>query len=688
MENKVNILVVDDRAEGLLAVSAVLDSPEYNLVTASSGMDALKHLLHDDFAVILLDVQMPLMNGFETAEIIKTREKSKDIPIVFMSAINQDEQYVYQGYKAGAVDYLLKPFDPYILKSKVSIFVDLFLKKQIIKDQTKKLYESEIQSHIAALTTLENKSLKRYQHLADSIPQIVFRLDSKGNYEYFNKVWFEFTGLSLQNTFGPQWKEVIHPDDLNHLTSLFNKAKEKNEIEGEGRILNKNGEFRWHLFRIHAEVEHGEILSWLGTATDIEDRKKMEDGQKFLARAGEALVKTLDHSIMLKNIAQISVPYIADWCAFDFINDDGKLENYLTYHRNPGKEERVKKIHDLQLNHALSGNHILEAIEKKSVKIVERPAQKLLEFNDLGKEEYDLSQELNETTIMIIPIVAHGYTLGSLTFASYESGTKFEKNLIMIGEELGRRVALAFENSKLYQLSQKSIEIRNDFLSIASHELNTPITSLKLQMQMVRRNLQDNKESAQFEKFSNSVDNSLKQVERLINLVQVLLDVSHIQSGKLSFTFMEANVRDMINELVDRHKEMLEKNNCTLTLVNEHNLSAVWDKTRIEQVITNLLSNSVKYAPGKINLEVEGRDKEIVISVRDFGKGIPQNKLVSIFNRFERINTNEGISGLGLGLFIVKQIVEGHNGKIDISSEIDKGTCFTVHLPLDARTLH
>src|SRR5437868_2253413 len=140
---KVDILLVDDRPDGLLAMEAVLSCPDYNLVKASSGHDALRLLGIHDFAVILLDIQMPGMDGFETAERIKRNPAHKNIPIIFVTAINKDTRYVNQGYEAGAFDYLFKPFNPLVLKSKVSIFVDLYRQNRQMVEQTKLLAESE-----------------------------------------------------------------------------------------------------------------------------------------------------------------------------------------------------------------------------------------------------------------------------------------------------------------------------------------------------------------------------------------------------------------------------------------------------------------------------------------------------------------------------------------------------------------
>ncbi len=133
------ILLVDDRPENLLALEAILSSLGQILVRAGSGEEALKALLADDYAVILLDVQMPGMDGFETAAHIKRRERTRDIPIIFLTAINREPQHAFRGYSAGAVDYLAKPFDPWVLRAKVAVFVDLYRKNRQLRDQAELL---------------------------------------------------------------------------------------------------------------------------------------------------------------------------------------------------------------------------------------------------------------------------------------------------------------------------------------------------------------------------------------------------------------------------------------------------------------------------------------------------------------------------------------------------------------------
>ncbi len=183
---RANILLVDDRPENLLALEALLEPLGANLVRANSGDEALKRILAMDFAVILLDVQMPGLNGFETAKLIKAREKSRYIPIIFLTAISKDEQFVFEGYSVGAVDYMFKPFPPDVLRSKVAVFIDLHKKQEQIKEQEQRLRESERRElelrHVATL----RESEARMAEVVGSAMDAIIMFDEKQRITMFN----------------------------------------------------------------------------------------------------------------------------------------------------------------------------------------------------------------------------------------------------------------------------------------------------------------------------------------------------------------------------------------------------------------------------------------------------------------------------------------------------------------------
>lgn len=236
------------------------------------------------------------------------------------------------------------------------------------------------------------------------------------------------------------------------------------------------------------------------------------------------------------------------------------------------------------------------------------------------------------------------------------------------------------------EILKKAIESRDEFLSIASHELKTPLTILQLQSQLFKRNVKKGDEDLfPKEKIEQLVDLTIKQVQKLTLLVEDMLDISRIRTGKLTLKWEQFNLRELIQEIIERNKDQfiaVHHGEPEFTYTSE-NIVGTWDKMRIEQVINNLISNSLLYAKGhplKISLTIQGNN--VLIAVQDKGIGIAKENLKKIFNRFERaINHNE-VSGLGLGLFIASQIVEAHKGKIWAESEIGVGSTFYVSLPL------
>jgi len=276
----VDILLVDDRADGIVALEAILTEPEYNLVVARSGPEALGKVLTHDFALILMDVQMPDMDGFETATLIKRREKSRDIPIIFVTAINKTEHYISEGYTVGAVDYVFKPFDAHILKSKVAIFVDLYKKNRLLLEQSNTLREIDRRERVRALTELEIEGLRRYRNLADAIPQIVFRCAQTGVIDYFNQFWYLYTARTVEESAGFGWREMVHPKNLSEIDAKWVEAEnDRTGFSCECRLRHaSSGEYRWHLLRVVPEFNDlAELTGWIGTAADIQDQKKIQE---------------------------------------------------------------------------------------------------------------------------------------------------------------------------------------------------------------------------------------------------------------------------------------------------------------------------------------------------------------------------------------------------------------------------
>jgi len=219
-DERVNILLVDDRAENLLALEAILEPLGERTVRAHSGDEALKCLLTEDFAVILLDVQMPGLNGFETAELIKSRERTRYIPIIFLTAISKDEAYVFRGYSVGAVDYMSKPFQPDVLRSKVAVFVDLYRKQRQLKEQESLLHEAAVRhielEHRARLLAQE----ARTAHIVSTAMDAIVVLDAERHVEVFNAAAERMFGRSAAEVIGRPVEQVITDDHLDRALTI------------------------------------------------------------------------------------------------------------------------------------------------------------------------------------------------------------------------------------------------------------------------------------------------------------------------------------------------------------------------------------------------------------------------------------------------------------------------------------
>jgi PAS domain S-box-containing protein len=274
------ILMVDDHPPNLIALDAILEPLGQELVHANSGAEALRHLLDSDFAVILMDVQMPGIDGLQTAKIIKERPRNKHIPIIFLTAIHKDPSYIFRGYKEGAVDYLLKPFDPEILRAKVSVFVDLWRKGEMLRRQQAILRARE-------LLEVEKRGELRFRALTDSMPQCVWAARADGEIFYCNRVWREYAGPEAGMTFF----DALSSEDLAGIQQAWRETiRSGNKMEQELRLRRNDGEWRWHLVRVVPERDdRGRLVGFIATATDIDTQKRIEEAnQRLLASETEA----------------------------------------------------------------------------------------------------------------------------------------------------------------------------------------------------------------------------------------------------------------------------------------------------------------------------------------------------------------------------------------------------------------
>ncbi|MCJ7932305.1 MAG: response regulator [Chryseobacterium sp.] len=276
------ILIVDDNQSNLYSLQKLLESKDFQVDTADSGEEALGKALKNDYALIILDVQMPDMDGFEVAETLADYSKTKEVPIIFLSAVNTDKKFITRGYASGAKDYVTKPVDPEILLLKVKTFYNLQEQNMAMK-KTQQNLEMEVKGRRESQVTMKSQ-IDHFHLMLESLPQIAFTLNEEGIVDFVNGQWYHYSDSE-------QSFPETHPDDPD-IQEEFERCRKKGKaLELEIRIKSAGTEkYRYHLLRVTPVYDEGRIKNWVGTFTDIDGQKKAEkEKDEFLSIASHEL---------------------------------------------------------------------------------------------------------------------------------------------------------------------------------------------------------------------------------------------------------------------------------------------------------------------------------------------------------------------------------------------------------------
>ena len=225
--------------------------------------------------------------------------------------------------------------------------------------------------------------------------------------------------------------------------------------------------------------------------------------------------------------------------------------------------------------------------------------------------------------------------------------------------------------------AEEAVRLRDEFLSIAAHELRTPLSALQLQLQ----GLLERPEGIE-SRIRAKLERACRSGDRMVTLVDALLDVSRITTGSFNLNPSRFDLAVAVKDVVERFREHAVRAGSTVTVRAERGLEGRWDRLRIEQVVTNLLTNALKYAAGTpVEIDLSGTEQDVIISVADEGPGIPESEKERIFLRFERAAPMRNFGGLGLGLYVARQITEAHGGEISLASDRPRGAQFLIRLP-------
>ncbi|MFL5813802.1 MAG: PAS domain-containing protein, partial [Bdellovibrionia bacterium] len=398
----------------------------------------------------------------------------------------------------------------------------------------------------------------------------------------------------------------------------------------------------------------GEVVAAVSTLQDITEIRKQELATRFLDEATQILHSSLDYNTMFQAIAQLAVPKLADWCSVTIMEASGPNQIAIA-HQDPKMLEIAEVFRRKYPTDWSSETISAQVLRTGKPAIVPVITDEMLVAGSKDPEHLRLLRAMLLGSLILVPIKEREHTRGVLTLVSSGTNGHFGDADLKMAEELGRRAGQALENARLYHDAQNAIRSRDTLVSVSAHELLTPVTGSKLQMQMMRRRLDQGKEITP-DMLRKMVDQTERQLDRLHRLVNEMLDLSRINHGKLTVERSQNNLSELITDIVERGMGQLQAAECRVSTKIEPGIMGIIDSYRIEQVVSNLLSNAARYARGSlvsVSLSRTAPDTASII-VADTGIGIHKADQERVFQRFERVGTiNEG-SGLGLGLFIVK----------------------------------
>ena len=552
--DRANILIVDDRPDKLLVYRTLLEELQQNLYTARSGDEALRLVLERDFALILLDVNMPGLDGLETAALIRTRRRSAHIPIILVTADYGDELRMTRAYSLGAVDYIASPVVPEILRAKVKVFVELYLLAQQAKQQA--------QERIALV---EEKAAREAAERATG--RLAFLADASGTLA--SSLDLEATLRELSRLVVPRFADVAI------LTLAAEGQAERHEM----------------------------VWSTVDAANPLLTASLTELGEVSLA---DAVMR---------------------------VQRSGKPESIA---RDPAGP----------------------------------PASRIV-----------LPRGLSVHALMLVPLLVRGRRLGVLTLGLDAPERRFDPDTLSMVAELAARGATALDNALLVRRIQEEDQRKDEFLAMLAHELRNPLAPISNAVHILRVSEGDGAKLAWARELIG------RQLKQLVRLVDDLLDVSRITRGKIELKVETVDVPQVIAAAIETSRPNIDAQRHALSLqLPAEPLAVQGDFARVAQILANLVNNAAKYTPkgGRISLSAVRDGDEVAFRIRDSGVGIPAEFLASIFEPFTQVDRTLARShgGLGIGLTLVRRLVEMQNGSVCVRSEgRNRGSEFTVRLP-------
>ncbi len=561
------------------------------------------------------------------------------------------------------------------------------LKKEIIKPVTKSagIEPRDILANLVTETVTE-KEKAFLTSVLDQMPVGVLMIDAASERILLrNKKFDEMTQMPAitffhehKNFFDATRKDgsVYAPDEY----PIVRTVKYNETIIDEDVIYRHKGG-RQQTYSVNAAPIHdrnGKIIAGVALYGDITARARAATDVEFLLEAGVILSSSLDKQVILQNIAELIVANIAEGCSIDLIDISGVAGLAAVRYKD---RKILKEVYELRKKGYLTHPNIgAGAVLRTGRSVLYHQLQPAAMAQLVGDKEYaDLLVRSGFTSAMIAPLRIKEKILGAISCTSSNSEKLFDSSHLKLLEALAERVSLKLENIQLYTNAREAIELRDDFITMASHELKTPLATTLMGSHLLETALN----AGNVREASSQLKEMNAELWELSNLINLMLDLSRIQGGKFTYKKKIVDINKLLGEICERDQKMAPDHRI-IWKPGSGAVDVYGDSERIGQVLSNLIINAVKFSPpSDILVTSEIKGSTIRVSVKDFGVGIPKDQVKKIFERFHQITpVEQKLPGLGVGLHIASEIVKNHGGTIWCDSEPGKGSTFSFSLPI------
>jgi PAS domain S-box-containing protein len=498
----------------------------------------------------------------------------------------------------------------------------------------------------------------------------------------FNARWAEMRGYALAEIepHVSSWSSGVHPEDLPRVELALEEhfSGRSSYYETEHRVRTKDGKWIWVLDRgkIFARGADGEPVRMVGTELDVTARRRAQDTSTFLAEVGHILASSLRVEDTLGRIARVSLRSLADCVIVDVVGEGEALRRVVVVHADPAKRELCEQLKHFRLDwrRPYLASKMLSTGRPALMSDVDPEYVVSVAQNE---EHLKVLRELDPKSMMAVPLQGRHGQLGTVLFIATDPMHRYGEEDLALADDLARRAALALENAQLYETARRATQLRDDVLGIVAHDLRNPLGTILMQATTLGRR------EASGPPPKKSLEMIERAAKRMSRLIQDLLDVTRMEAGQLGVERSVIGTRAFVTECTEAQALLSAAAALELELELDADLPEVWaDRDRLLQVFENLIGNAVKFTRpgGRIAVGAKARDREVLFWVRDTGAGIAPEDVQHLFDRFWQARKGTK-RGAGLGLPIVKGIVEAHGGRIWVESTVGQGSTFFFTIP-------